>query len=87
MGGDGFVSTAPWPEADQSLLAEATIMLPVQVDGKKRGELNVAKGTSKEELEALALALPEAAHFLAGRTVAKLIVVPDRIINIVTREA
>jgi leucyl-tRNA synthetase len=87
MGGEGFVSTAPWPEADQSLLAEATIMLPVQIDGKKRGELHVAKGTAKGELEALALALPETAHFLAGRTVAKLIVVPDRIINIVTREA
>jgi leucyl-tRNA synthetase len=87
LGGEGFVSAAPWPEADQSLLAEATIMLPVQIDGKKRGELHVGKGTSKEELEALALALPETAHFLAGRIVAKLIVVPDRIINIVTREA
>jgi leucyl-tRNA synthetase len=85
MGGDGFVSLAPWPQADESLLAEATIMIPVQVDGKKRGELHVAKSLSKAELEAMALNVPEAIHFIAGRPLDKVIVVPDRIVNIVTR--
>jgi leucyl-tRNA synthetase len=85
MGGEGFVALAPWPQADESLLAEATIMIPVQVDGKKRGELHVAKGLSKADLEAMALNSPEAIHFIAGRALDKVIVVPDRIVNIVTR--
>jgi leucyl-tRNA synthetase len=84
LGGDGFCSQAPWPVADGALLVDDSLIMPVQVNGKKRGELVVKKGSAREELEALALALPEAQSFLAGQTVRKVIVVPDRIINIVT---
>jgi leucyl-tRNA synthetase len=56
----------------------------VQVNGKKRGELTISKGLPRDEVEALALACPEAQPFLRGQKVAKVIVVPDRIINIVT---
>ena len=84
LGGDGFCAQAPWPAADPALLVEDTVMMPVQVNGKKRGELVLAKGTPRDEIEALALACPEAQPFLTGQNVAKVIVVPDRIINIVT---
>ena len=84
LGGTGFCALMPWPEADPALLVENTIMMPVQVNGKKRGELVIAKGLPRDEIEALALACPEAQSFLSGQIVAKVIVVPDRIINIVT---
>ncbi len=83
LGGEGFCATAPWPLANPELLVENTIMMPVQVNGKKRGELVISKGLPRDEIEALALACPEAQPFLAGQNVAKVIVVPDRIINIV----
>jgi leucyl-tRNA synthetase len=84
LGGEGFCAQAPWPEADPALLVENTVIMPVQVNGKKRGELTIAKGLPRDEIEALALACPEAQPFLLGQNVTKVIVVPDRIINIVT---
>jgi leucyl-tRNA synthetase len=84
IGGTGFCAQAPWPVADAALLEDASIIIPVQVNGKRRGELQVAKGTDKAQLEALALACEAAAPFLKDQIVAKVIVVPDRIINIVT---
>jgi leucyl-tRNA synthetase len=84
IGGDGFCAQAPWPIADPALLVETTVTMPVQVNGKKRGELVLEKGTPRDQIEALALACLEAAPFLNGVSIAKIIVVPDRIINIVT---
>jgi leucyl-tRNA synthetase len=84
LGGEGFCAQAPWPVADATLLTQNTVLMPVQVNGKKRGELTIAKGLPRDEIEALALACPEAEPFLRGQNVAKVIVVPDRIINIVT---
>ncbi len=84
LGGTGFCAVAPWPMADPELLVENTILMPVQVNGKKRGELVLAKGTPRDDVERLALACPEAKPFLVGQNVAKVIIVPDRIINIVT---
>jgi leucyl-tRNA synthetase len=84
LGGKGFCAEAPWPVADPALLIDTTMIMPVQVNGKKRGELVLEKGTPRDEIEALALKCPEAQPFLAGQKVAKVIVVPDRIINIVT---
>jgi leucyl-tRNA synthetase len=84
LGGEGFCAQAPWPMADPALLVENTILMPVQVNGKKRGELTLARGLPRAEIEALARACPEAQPFLVGQNVAKVIVVPDRIINIVT---
>jgi leucyl-tRNA synthetase len=65
-------------------LIDTTLIMPVQVNGKKRGELVLEKGMPRDEIEALALKCPEAQPFLVGQNVAKVIVVPDRIINIVT---
>ena len=83
MGGKGFVVQAPWPKADPALTAQDEIALPIQVNGKRRGEITVKKGLPEEEVRALALAAPEAAPFLEGKTVRKVVVVQDRIVNIV----
>ncbi len=78
-----FVAAAPWPEADEKLAAYSTVTLPIQVNGKRRGEIDVAKGAAEGEVRALALAHPGVAPFLAEGEVRKVIVVPDRIVNIV----
>jgi leucyl-tRNA synthetase len=83
LGFGPFVATAPWPKADPELAARATVTLPIQVNGKKRGEIEAAKGAAEAQVREMALAHPAVAQFLAGQTVRKVIVVPDRIVNIV----
>jgi leucyl-tRNA synthetase len=83
LGGKGFVAAAPWPVADPALAARTTVTLPIQVNGKKRAEIEAAKGAAQADVEKMALAHPQVAQFLDGQTVRKVIVVPDRIVNIV----
>ncbi|HFB55240.1 MAG TPA: leucine--tRNA ligase, partial [Hellea balneolensis] len=83
LGGENLVCDAPWPQADASLLVEDEITLPIQVNGKKRAEISVAKTIPKDELQALALAHPRVADYVANLTIRKIIIVPGRIINIV----
>ncbi|UWQ22129.1 leucine--tRNA ligase [Jannaschia sp. W003] len=83
LGGEGFVVRAPWPEADPALLVEDTVTLPVQVNGKRRAEIAVAKDASKDVIEALALADPAVMRALDGGSPRKVIVVPGRIVNVV----
>ena len=83
IGGEGFVSAAPWPVADKTLTEDDAVTMAVQVNGKRRGEITVPKGESKETVEAVAHALPEVVSFIEGKTVKKTIVVPGRIVNIV----
>ncbi len=83
LGGDGLVCDAPWPEADPAMLAQDEITMPIQVNGKRRAEISVAKAADKDAVEKLALAHPHIAQFLSDKTVRKIIVVPGRIINIV----
>ena len=83
LGGKGLVCNAPWPEADPALLAKDEIVLPVQVNGKRRGEIAVAPSLDVKEVEALALAAPEVKRFTEGLTIRKVVVVPGRIVNIV----
>ena len=83
LGGEGLVATAPWPKADPALLVEDTITLPIQINGKKRDELQVPKDTGREELETLALASERVKKFSEGREPKKVIVVPGRLVNIV----
>lgn len=83
MGGEGLVCNAPWPEADESLLTSDTQTLMVQVQGKKRGELTIAKDADNKAIEEAALALPDVQRFTEGKNVRKVIVVPGRIVNIV----
>lgn len=83
LGFEPFVATAPWPVADAKLAARTTVTLPIQVNGKKRAEIEAAKGAAEADVRDLALAHPAVAQFLAGQTIRKVIVVPDRIVNIV----
>jgi leucyl-tRNA synthetase len=83
IGGNGFVSAAPWPEADPALTTDDSVTLAVQVNGKRRGEITVAKDLANDQVEAIARALPEVEVFIAGKDVKKTIVVPGRIVNIV----
>ena len=73
----------PWPQVEASLLEENTITLPIQVNGKKRSELQISKDAAKSEIEAAVLADPHVQKFLEGKAPKKLIIVPGRIINVV----
>ncbi len=83
LGGDGFVSNAPWPVADDALLKEDTVTLPLQVNGKRRGEISLPADADKETMEKAALDDADVKRHLEGLTVRKVIVVPGRIVNIV----
>ena len=83
MGGEGLVAAAAWPEVDPALLVEDEVTVAVQVKGKLRDTLTVAKGLPQPELEALALASEKVQRALDGAEVRKVIVVPDRLVNIV----
>ena len=77
------MSAAVWPEPDATLLVDDSVTMAVQVNGKRRGEITVAKDLAKDAVEAAAFADPEISAFLKGKDVKKTIVVPGRIVNIV----
>ncbi|WP_420004306.1 leucine--tRNA ligase [Arenibacterium sp. LLYu02] len=83
LGGEGLVANAPWPVADEAMLVEDTVTLPIQVNGKRRGEITVAKDLDKAEVEKLALAHEGVQRVLEGAAPKKVIVVPGRIVNVV----
>jgi leucyl-tRNA synthetase len=83
LGGKGLVSEAAWPEADPALLVEDTMTLPVQINGKKRADVTVSRNAPNPEIEAAVLALDAVKTALAGATPRKIIVVPQRIVNVV----
>lgn len=83
IGGAGMVVNAPWPKPDPGMLISDTVQLPVQVNGKRRGEVSVSASASVTDIEDAALADGNVKAFLAGLTVRKIIVVPGRIVNIV----
>ena len=83
MGFAGLVADAAWPEADPALLVDDEVTIALQVNGKLRDTITVAKGTPKDALEALALASANVARILDGAAPKKIVVVPDRLVNIV----
>ncbi|WP_298841397.1 leucine--tRNA ligase [uncultured Roseobacter sp.] len=83
QGGEGLITTAPWPAADEAMLVSDTVTLPVQVNGKRRAEITVPADTSKEEVEKIALADQAVIRTLDGATPRKVVVVPGRIVNVV----
>ncbi|HEX4196920.1 MAG TPA: leucine--tRNA ligase [Caulobacteraceae bacterium] len=87
IGGEGLVAQAPWPDYDPALAADETATLAVQVNGKRRGEIHLPKGTAAAEAEKMALADAGVQRHLDGLSVRKVIVVPDRIVNIVVGPA
>jgi leucyl-tRNA synthetase len=83
MGHEDLVAEAPWPVGDPSLVKEDVIVLPVQVNGKKRADVTVPRDASKDAIEAAVLALDAVQRALDGRPMRKFILVPERIVNVV----
>ncbi|MFT6662215.1 MAG: leucyl-tRNA synthetase [Maricaulis maris] len=83
LGGEGLVIDAAWPEADPALLVEDSVTLPVQVNGKRRTEVTAPKGAAQDVVQEMVMADQTVQRALEGLTVRKVIVVPDRIVNIV----
>ncbi len=83
LGHGTMVATEAWPQIEPELLIETTITLPVQVNGKKRGEVTVARDAGETEIKAAVLALDEVKKALDGKSPKKVIVVPQRIVNVV----
>jgi leucyl-tRNA synthetase len=85
LGRSGPVFRQAWPAYDEELAKEDAAEVVLQVNGKVRGRMAVPFGTVREELERLALADPKAQASLAGKQVVKVIVVPDKLVNIVAK--
>jgi leucyl-tRNA synthetase len=83
LGEGELIAHAEWPAFDEALCVDETITIVVQINGKKRDELHVAKDTPKDELERMALASERSQKFMDGREPKKVIVVPGRLVNIV----
>jgi leucyl-tRNA synthetase len=83
LGYNTLLVDKPWPEPEAALLVDDTITIAVQVNGKRRGELTIARTAGRDEIEAAALQLEPVVRALADRPVKKVIVVPQRIVNVV----
>ncbi|WP_430443086.1 leucine--tRNA ligase [Sphingorhabdus contaminans] len=81
--GEGLIADASWPQVDPALLVEDEVTIAIQVKGKLRDTLTVAKGLGQDEMQALALASQKVQHAIGDAEIRKVIVVPDRLVNIV----
>jgi leucyl-tRNA synthetase len=85
LGHKESVSFSQWPSFDEALTVFDEVTVVVQVNGKIREKFNAAAGTAKEELEKTAFSLPGTQKWLEGQTIAKIITVPDKLVNIVLK--
>ena len=85
LGHDDTLAYEPWPVHDEEALRESTVEIPVQVNGKLRGKIEVPVGADKAATETAARGNERIAAFLAGKTVVKTIVVPGRMVNFVVK--
>jgi leucyl-tRNA synthetase len=83
LGHRSLLADSPWPLAEDALLVDDTMTVAVQMNGKLRGTLQLAKDASKDTAEKAALALPEIVRALDGKPPKRVIVVPNRIVNVV----
>jgi leucyl-tRNA synthetase len=83
LGCSGLVAEQPWPAADAAALVDESVEMAVQVNGKLRGTVTVAKGADRDVVEAEAMALGTVQKAIGGGAVRKVVVVPDRIVNVV----
>jgi len=86
LGNDESLAHGPWPAVDEKWLVDDTVELPVQVNGKVRSRVSVAADASREDIEAVALADEKVAAYTAEGTVAKVIVVPGKMVNVVVKK-
>src|SRR6185369_16339107 len=83
LGHDTLVAEAAWPAVERELLVEDTLTLPVQINGKKRAEVVVAREASNAEIEAAVVGLDAVKKALDGKSPKKVIIVTGRIVNVV----
>jgi len=83
LGHTTFVSQSPWPVADRSLIVSSEAAYVVQVNGRKRGELSIGREAAAAEIERAALALDGVVRAMDNRPARKVIIVPNRIVNVV----
>jgi leucyl-tRNA synthetase len=83
LGHDDLLANQPWPEADDAWLVVETIAMPVQINGKLRGTLDLPPDTDKAKVEEEAMKLESVIKHLNGQNPKKIIVVPNRIVNVV----
>ncbi|MBD9374498.1 leucine--tRNA ligase [Rhizobium sp. ARZ01] len=83
IGGEGLVASTAWPAYIEALVAENDVTLPVQINGKKRADLTIARDADQMAVEAAVLGLEQVQAALGGKTPKKIIVVPQRIVNVV----
>ncbi|MEQ8480785.1 MAG: leucine--tRNA ligase [Hoeflea sp.] len=83
LGNDGMVATTPWPEHDPALVIDDQIVMPVQINGKKRGDLTIDRDADQSAVQQAVLSLDFVQSALGGNVPRKLIVVPRRIVNVV----
>jgi len=83
IGGTGFVAEQTWPSFDPALIVDNEVVYPVQINGKKRGDLTIARDADQVAVEKAALALDVVQKALEGKQPRKVIVVPQRIVNVV----
>jgi leucyl-tRNA synthetase len=83
LGHKTLVAQAPWPQAEPDLLIEHTMTLPVQINGRKRADITVPREAGKADIEAAVLALDAVKRALDGKAPKKVIIVPQRIVNVV----
>ena len=85
MGEEGFLFNAHWPEYDEKMTIADEVTVAIQVNGKVRGSISVERTASKEDVEKMALAVENVQKHIEGKTIAKIIVVPGKIVNIVVK--
>jgi leucyl-tRNA synthetase len=83
LGHEGLIAETPWPAPEKALLLEDTVTIAVQVNGKRRDELTIARDAATEDIEAAALKLDNVVRAIGGRKIKKVVVVPQRVINVV----
>jgi leucyl-tRNA synthetase len=83
LGHDSLVAQAAWPQIERALLIETTVTLPVQINGKKRADITVARDAASADIETAVLALDAVKSALGGKPPKRVIIVPQRIVNVV----
>ena len=83
LGDSGLAAEQPWPKFDPALTVDSEIVVPVQVNGKKRGDLTIARDADQAAVEKAVLALDFVQKALDGKAPRKVIIVPQRIVNVV----
>jgi len=83
LGHETLLTDTPWPVAEAANLVVDTVTVAVQVNGKLRGTIELAKDADNKDAEAAALADPDVSRTLNGKSVQRVIVVPNRIVNLV----